>query len=249
MEDDPFESELNMSYQLGMVEQRKRLEELSLFDVSWKRKHGNEEGEESGSNEEYEQLLNKLRSQMARSWVRKVKVYRAKLKEEIAANKRFIFGSECKLDTHWNEGIVPYLYHAPLLNMMLLEMDLDLSSVEDLEKVPEMIHSLGQGVPVDTRYSLLLPLFVKLQVLEVRMHLRDYPLPMLHIPRSDDRKVLGMQGNFIISEAFITNKENLRRMQVPLSKVLKDTKSEDFYSLCIDKSLSPVKYEVQDPAF
>ena len=241
MEDDPFESELNMSYQLGMVEQRKRLEELSLFDVSWKRKHGNEEGEESGSNEEYEQLLNKLRSQMARSWVRKVKVYRAKLKEEIAANKRFIFGSECKLDTHWNEGIVPYLYHAPLLNMMLLEMDLDLSSVEDLEKVPEMIHSLGQGVPVDTRYSLLLPLFVKLHVLEVRMHLRDYPLPMLHIPRSDDRKVLGMQGNFIISEAFITNKENLRRMQVPLSKVLKDTKSEDFYSLCIDKSLSTVK--------
>lgn len=241
MEDDPFESELNMSYQLGIVEQRKRLEELSLFDMSWKRKHSNEEEEGSESKEDYEFLLGKLRSQMARSWIRKVKVYRTKLKEECAANKRFLFGSECNLETSWNRGIVPYLFHAPLLNLMLLEMDLDLSSVEDLKKVPEMIHSLGQGVPVDTRYSLLLPLFVKLEILEARMHLRDYPLPVLHIPRSDTRKVLGMQGNFIISEALITNKENLRRMQVPLSKVLKDTKSEDFYSLCIDKSLSTVK--------
>lgn len=241
MEDDPFESELNMCYQLGIVEQRKRLEEQSLFDMSWKRKQDNGDGEESDSIGEYESLLGILHSHMARSWIRKVKVYRAKLKEECAANKSFIFGSECKLDTIWNKDIVPYLFHAPLLNLVLLEMDLDLSSVEDLKKVPEMIHSLGQGVPVDTRYSLLLPLFVKLQVLEARMHIRDYPLPMLYIPRSDNGKVLGMQGNFIVSEALITSKENLRRMQVPLSKVLKDTKSEEFYTLCIDKSLSTVK--------
>lgn len=240
MEDDPFESELNMVHQLGLVEQRKRLEQLSLFDMRWEQEHKCQDGN-SDSDSEYYTKLEQLHQHMARSWIRKVMLYRAKLKEELACNKAFLFGSEVKTESDLNEQIVPYLIHAPLLSLLLLDVDLDLSSVEHPENVADMIHKLGQGVPTDTKYSLLLPLYVQLKVLEVRMHLRDYPLPILHIPYVDDRGALNMHGNFIVSEALVDSKENLRRMEVPLSKVLKDANSEKYYSLCIDKSLTTVK--------
>lgn len=239
MEDDPFESDINMIFQLGLVEQRKRLEQIALLESTLKR--SNELPETLKDTKEHDEMLDILHVQMARSWIRKIKVYRTKLEEGSATNKTFLFGEEAKLDRLWNRKIAPYLIHAPLLNVILLGFDLDLSSVQDLEKLPEMIHSLGQGVPTDTTYSMLLPFYVKLLLEEVRMHLRDYPLPMLHIPQTKGKKVLSMHGNFIVSEILIKNKENLRRMQIPLVKVLKDTTSEEFYSLCIDKSLSTVK--------
>lgn len=240
MEDDPFECELNMIYQLGIVEQRKRLEQISLFESKVE--------EEENYNKDYnknkfeiDEKIYLLRKSMSTSWIRKVKVYKSKLHEEIIQNKKYLFGNEASSPIEKNEKILGYMNQAPLLSIILSGIDLDLSTTKfDLTELPKFIHDVGQGVPLATRYSLMIPMFLKVQLSELRMHLRDYPLPLLHVPSNKDRTAsLSMAGHLIIAEALINEIKHMRNLHIPL---LPDVKNQDkHHSLTINKTLSTVK--------
>lgn len=239
VEDDPFEADLNMIYQLGLVEQRKRLEIMDLF-------------EERCSNvnfedDDYQEKLTIAQKTIETLWIRKVKVYKSKLAEEIINNKEFLFGAELKIPEGENQRVSAYYKHAPLLRTVMTGFDLDLSSPHfSLEKLPDFIYDYGQKVPKDTRYNMIIPTHVNLTLDEMRMHMRDYPLPLLYLPKSNDQKGKGkalvMKGHLIISEALVQDKEHLRRLEVPLSNVSDNTGSKNTYDkLVIEKSMSTVK--------
>lgn len=236
MEDDPFESELGMIFQLGLTEQRKRLEQLHLFDTA----SASEDNQHYHRDlkDKYDSLLETISNQ----WIRKVRMYRAKLNDEVLANKKFLYGAEVDIPKAENNKVHGYLNHPPLLSMYMDDFDLELLPTKfDYKELPEFIHNYGQGVPVDTKYSLLFPTYADLKVAEVRMHLRDYPLPLLHVPRDPRKKSLVLQGHLIITEALVTHFENMRKLHVPLAPNIKDTNKDKFYSLTIEKSLSSVK--------
>ena len=50
------------------------------------------------------------------------------------------------------------------------------------------------------------------------MHLRDYPLPLLHSPRNKDMDETSfkLNGHLVISEAFAKAIEHMRQIDVPL---------------------------------
>ncbi|KAK6458231.1 mitochondrial protein [Scheffersomyces xylosifermentans] len=230
MDDDPFESELNMIYQLGIVEQRKRLEQYSIFATKVA----------ANPDENYSEKLYNTRKNMATSWIRKVRVFKKKLEEEIIANKKYLFGNEATFNSDYNENVTAYPLQAPLLSIYMDQFKLKISDFD--KNIPQFLHDIGQGVPLDTKYTLLVPTYLDLEVGELRMHLRDYPLPLLHIPRNADKSVpsLTMSGHLVIAEALVTNIENMRSIIIPLSPSSKENRPK-FNSLEIRKSLSSVK--------
>lgn len=236
MEDDPFESELGMIYQLGLVEQRKRIELEMIYEE--KAKQGGEDQES----------LQSLRETISRLWIRKVNTYKSRLAQEIHNCKRFLVGNEADLELKDNHKICAYFEHAPLLSIFMTGFDARVSTTQfPLSDLPKFIYQLGQQVPTDTKYNLMVPMYLDLCVEELRINLRDYPLPLLHLPRalnSEGRgKALFMRGHLIICEALVLAKEHMRRLDVNLSRIHKESGGErsKYEKLLINKSMSTVK--------
>lgn len=240
IEDDPLESELSMIFQLGQIEQRKRCE---IFDVLEERALSL-----NMSEEEYEEALFKAQRTVEMLWIRKVSVFKSLLAEEIVAHKEYLFGKELSVPESENRKVVSYVRQAPLLHVVISHMNLCLSSPSfPLEELPNFIYNYGQMVPKDTRYNLMIPTYIDAAFGETVMHLRDFPLPLLHLPRSLDKsgigKALKMKGNLIISEALTLDPEHLRKLEVQLTKVTKrpDMQPNKFDKLIIEKTLATVK--------
>ncbi|RKP30809.1 hypothetical protein METBISCDRAFT_6981, partial [Metschnikowia bicuspidata] len=236
MEDDPFEAELGMVYQLGLVEQKKRLELHALHEKTLSSFHGYED-----SASERLEALHRLEASL---WIRKVKAYRAQLLQEIEANSAFLFQNEPQLTPDKNLRVWPYQRHAPLLHVVLSGVDLNISAPRFAQKnFAQFVHDHGQGVPKTMRYSLMLPTYVQLAVEELRIHLRDYPLPLLYLPHTIDAtgkgRALLMQGNLVISEAMAAHDHSLRRLHVRLAEGPRRPDALD--SVVLLKSLAPVK--------
>lgn len=237
MEDDPFEVELGMIYQLGLIEQRKRSELYTLFND--RAAVTKEDGED------YFNKLNHLHKTVSRSWIRKVKTYKAQLREEIISNKEYLFGGEVLLPESLNDDVVAYPYSPPLTAVYMDNLQLDLSKPKfELKKVADFVYKFGQGVPKDTEYTLLIPLYASLKLGELRMHLRDYPLPLVHSPRNKDiaDTSFSLDGHLIITEAFINSPEHIRKINVPLvPQHYPELSLNKFDSLIVEKTLASVK--------
>lgn len=240
MEDDPFESDLGMIYQLGLVEQKKRLDLLNLHEQSLDEFHGNDDT----ADERLEVLLKTMEA----LWIRKVKAYKNRLLQEMGDNQEFLFGAEPEVPKADNLRVRPYQNNAPLLHIILSGVDLNVSPPRFAQKdLPQFIHDNGQGVPKETTYNLMLPILMKLAVNELRIHLRDYPLPLLFLPHMVDAtgkgRALLMHGNLVICEAMPLNDHSIRRLQIQLAELSKTScqLTDGFDSLVVMKSLAPVK--------
>ncbi|KAG5419749.1 FMP27 [Candida metapsilosis] len=234
MEDDPFETELNMIYQLGKTEQRKRLELYSLFETK---------ESQLGDDKNYFTRLERLHTTISDSWMRKVKIYQQQLRDEVVAHKDYLFGNECRFDSDYNKDVVAYPYDAPLLTIGMEGFNLNLSRPDfGLENIADFIHNVGQGVPKDTKYSVMVPMYLDLKLSEMRMQLRDYPLPILYSPRNKNsaNASLKLRGDLVISEKYVTDEKEIRKLEVPLATTDKD-EANRYDLLTIEKTLSSIK--------
>lgn len=87
-----------------------------------------------------------------------------------------------------------------------------------LDNIADFIHNVGQGVPKDTKYSVMVPMYLDLKLVEMRMQLRDYPLPILYSPRNKNtaNASLILRGDLVISEKYVTDEKEIRKLEVPL---------------------------------
>lgn len=80
------------------------------------------------------------------------------------------------------------------------------------------LHRMGKGMPRDMKYSLLIPMHVHITMRDARASLRDYPLPLIHIPRpkadqSGRVHALSLSTDFVIAEEF-RDEESIRYAKV-----------------------------------
>ncbi|KAG7194676.1 uncharacterized protein KQ657_004353 [Scheffersomyces spartinae] len=243
IEDDPLEAEINMNYQLGLVEQRKRMELWDLFNAKVR-----DGGDNTNDNDkDYQQELDNLNRYLASSWIRKVKAFKLKFRKEIIDNRKHLFGNELKLQPVENEGIQPSYSLTPLLTMIFDDVKLRASKpkFDDHNDLTSFIHDMGSGVPYDSQYSILIPLYLDLKLSEFRMHLRDYPLPLVHTPSTkSELPGLHLYGNIVLAEQLLTSPEHMREILVSLAAP-DPTRNNDndntYYSLLLKKSLATVK--------
>ncbi|KAI9852212.1 MAG: hypothetical protein M1838_001449 [Thelocarpon superellum] len=85
-------------------------------------------------------------------------------------------------------------------------------------ELPAFLHRIGKGMPYDMQYSLLVPVNVQLDMGEARVTLRDYPLPLLHVPamrpnQSSRAPSWSLKTDFVIAEEY-RDAESSRHVKV-----------------------------------
>ena len=92
----------------------------------------------------------------------------------------------------------------PLFRAVIYGFQLQLSQPSfPLEQLPDFLHVHGHGIPKDTSYSLLIPVRLGFSLTSLRVTLRDYPLPLLHIPfhsKNKELPVLSFISDLVIAE-------------------------------------------------
>ncbi|CAJ2506947.1 Uu.00g081330.m01.CDS01 [Anthostomella pinea] len=116
-----------------------------------------------------------------------------------------------------------------------------------LQKLPDFLHKVGKGMPKDMKYSLLMPMNVQINMSEARVSLRDYPLPLLHVPalkpgQSSKLPALSLKTDFVIAEEFRGN-ESSRRIRVQITPVsnLEPGMPNGSFAIDVRRTIGPVK--------
>ncbi|KAG9239086.1 golgi-body localization protein domain-containing protein [Amylocarpus encephaloides] len=117
-----------------------------------------------------------------------------------------------------------------------------------ISQLPEFMHRVGKGMPYDTKYSLLIPMHVQLNMGEARVSLRDYPLPLLHVPaikpgQSARLPAWSLKTDFVIAEEFRVS-ESTRHVQVeiiPPKNREPGTSNAGGFAIDVRRTVSPVK--------
>ena len=116
-----------------------------------------------------------------------------------------------------------------------------------LEDYPNFLHRVGKGMPYAMEYSLLVPLSVQVDMGEARVTLRDYPLPLLHVPairpgQSPRLPSWSLKTDFIIAEEY-RGSVAMKEVQVEVVPPEKISGSQHTNGFAIDvrRTVSPVK--------
>lgn len=117
-----------------------------------------------------------------------------------------------------------------------------------MSQLPEFIHRVGKGMPYDMKYSLLVPLHVQIDMGEARVTLRDYPLPLLHVPatkpgQSARLPAWSLKTDFVIAEEY-RGPESTRHVKVdiiPPKNREPGTSNEGGFAIDVRRTVSPVK--------
>ncbi|KAL2075315.1 hypothetical protein VTL71DRAFT_258 [Oculimacula yallundae] len=117
-----------------------------------------------------------------------------------------------------------------------------------MHQLPDFIHSVGKGMPYDMQYSLLIPMHVQIDMGEARITLRDYPLPLLHVPaikpgQSPRLPAWSLKSDFVIAEEF-RGQESTRHVKVdivPAKKCIAGGARSGGFAIDVRRTISPVK--------
>ncbi|KAK2055269.1 hypothetical protein LY76DRAFT_194536 [Colletotrichum caudatum] len=117
-----------------------------------------------------------------------------------------------------------------------------------MKDLPDFIHSVGKGMPKDMKYGLLVPMHVSIDLSEARISLRDYPLPLIHIPslkagQSTRLPAMSLKTNFVIAEEF-RGMESTRRIKVnivPPRNHEPGSSNEGGFAIDVRRTIGPVK--------
>ncbi|KAI6708859.1 hypothetical protein PZA11_006075 [Diplocarpon coronariae] len=117
-----------------------------------------------------------------------------------------------------------------------------------MHELPEFIHRVGKGMPYDMQYSLLVPMHVQIDMGEARITLRDYPLPLLHVPaikpgQHPRTPAWSLKSNFVIAEEF-RGRESTRHVKVdiiPPKNRQPGTPNMGGFAIDVRRTVSPVK--------
>ena len=128
----------------------------------------------------------------------------------------------------------------------------DLHIVVDKPSFPineyaQFLHRVGKGIPYNMEYSLLIPLNVQIDMGEARVTLRDYPLPLLHVPairpgQSPRLPSWSLKTDFVIAEEY-RGAVSTKQVQIQVIPPGKFSTSElgSGYSIDVQRTVSPVK--------
>ncbi|KAJ1335484.1 Mitochondrial protein from FMP27 [Microdochium nivale] len=114
-------------------------------------------------------------------------------------------------------------------------------------KLADFLHDVGKGMPKDMKYSLLVPMHVNLTLSEARFSLRDYPLPLIHVPalktgQSTKLSALSLSGDFVIAEEYRSDVA-ARSVKVQITPPGINANGEPCQGFAIDvrRTIGPVK--------
>lgn len=116
-----------------------------------------------------------------------------------------------------------------------------------ITELPEYLHRIGKGMPYDMKYTLLIPTHIQIDMGEARVTLRDYPLPLLHVPaikigQSPRLPAWSLKTDFVIAEEF-RGPESTRHVKVAIVPPVDHSPGRAKRGFFIDvrRTVAPVK--------
>ncbi|KAI9816735.1 MAG: hypothetical protein M1826_001733 [Phylliscum demangeonii] len=150
--------------------------------------------------------------------------------------------------TRETERVLEYPNRPALMAAMISDFRLRIDKPSfPLAEYPEFLHRIGKGMPYNMTYSLLVPMNVHMEMGESRITLRDYPLPLLHIPpirpnQSPRTPSWSVKTDFVIAEES-RDQESTRHVKVvvvPPEKAISEVHHGGF-AIDVKRTASPVK--------
>lgn len=116
-----------------------------------------------------------------------------------------------------------------------------------INEYPQFLHRVGKGIPYNMEYSLLVPLSVQIDMGEARITLRDYPLPLLHVPairpgQSPRLPSWSLKTDFVIAEEYRgAGSTKQVKVQVIPPRNFSGLESRREFAIDVRRTVSPVK--------
>ncbi|CAJ0902711.1 6400_t:CDS:10, partial [Entrophospora sp. SA101] len=154
-------------------------------------------------------------------------------------------------NTDFSEDSLPISTTEPSRYPALLKITIDkllltISTVSfPLEQLPQYMYDIGKGLPLDTKFTLLVPMNLNCKLKEAWVQIRDYPLPLAHIPSHSPHKgkkdySCVIEGNLVVGEE-LRGEECLRKpiVEVISPRILYGENCT--YKMTVPRTCSPVK--------
>lgn len=161
--------------------------------------------------------------------------------------------------TFWGTGNVPddfedgeNIMEMPERPALLSALVQDLHFMIDkpsfpMRQLPDFLNKVGKGMPRDMKYSLLVPMNVQINMGEARISLRDYPLPLIHVPslkagQSSRLPALSLRTDFVIAEEYrgIQSTRKIRVNVIPPGVPGSEGKDRGF-AIDVRRTIGPIK--------
>lgn len=192
----------------------------------------------------------KLQQHNATSWKRRINSA-AKYQAAALKDTRHMFWGNDEVPDNFEdtETILALPSRPGLLTALINDLHITIEKPTfPIGDLPQFLHKVGKGIPLDMSYSLLIPMHLQINMGETRLTLRNYPLPLIHVPalRSEQSTRVpswSVKTNFVIAEEF-RNDESMREISVPIiaAKKLDPTLAhKGGFSMQVRRTASPVK--------
>lgn len=192
----------------------------------------------------------KLQRFNSESWKKRIDDAMRFQQNAIQDIRELIWGAEDSADVEDSKEVIVAMTHRPALAAVLmsdLTMTIDKPSFP-MDQLPDFLHRVGKGMPKDTQFSLLIPLNAQFDVGEMRISLRDYPLPLMHFPaikpgQSPRLPSWSLKTDFVIAEEYrdFESTRDLQIMVIPPEKLREGDKNSGGFAVDVRRTVSPVK--------
>jgi hypothetical protein len=196
-----------------------------------------------------EDAREKLKILNAQTWRKRIDNALATQNRSIGDIRSMFWGlDELPDDIEQKETIMSIPQRPALMAFAVSDLDIVIDKPSfPLSEYPRFLNRVGKGMPTDTQYSLLIPMHVQINAGEAKIHLRDYPLPLVHIPaighgQSSRLPSLSLKTDFVIAEEFrdIESTRVSRVVVVPQEETLSGELSGGF-AVDVRRTVAPVK--------
>lgn len=198
------------------------------------------------SSEAYEKLL-RFNSQ---SWRQRIDEAYSRTKAKMKELRGVFWGiDELPEDIKSDEEILQIPLRPALMEVLISNIYINIEKPTfPLTELPNFINRIGKGMPYCMKYALLIPMHIQIDMEEARATLRDYPLPLIHVPsmkssQSTRLPAWSLKANFVIGEEFRNNESsrNVKIAIVPPKNSHKGTLGQAGFTVDIYRTISAVK--------
>lgn len=191
----------------------------------------------------------KLHEHNAQSWKKRIDRHFVTARQGIQELRSLFWGSDhVPDDLEDTERILEVPQRPALMATIIHELHVLIDKPSfALNKLPDFLHQVGKGMPKDMQYSLLIPMNIQITMSEAKVTLRDYPLPLLHVPalrpgQSSKLPALSLKTDFVIAEEFRGHEASRRiRVQITPPSNLEPGMPNGSFAIDVRRTIGPVK--------
>ncbi|KAK4703534.1 hypothetical protein P7C70_g2687, partial [Phenoliferia sp. Uapishka_3] len=265
IQDDPFETRLNIIWRAGYEEQIARLERAAAFEAKVEAiNKADAQGDEESETDEEEQstaaggrrhklsgkhtitIAEARRDLLAYNsshWVKRMRNAVAEQGRREEANTRRLYGARRVGDNKLPIDLLPTSRSAPLARAMF--WDLRFVITKPAFPVADFLFDVGKGLPRETQFTLLIPLHFSWKMDQARVQLRDYPLPLIHVPPmpsggGSEHASWECEADLVIAEE-LGGHDAIRRVPCAVVPARHTIKGGALYTIVVPRSAMTVK--------